>query len=171
MKYWNYQITFAEIPDEITLCINITNCPIHCVDCHSKHLWKDIGEELTTQTLTRLIKPGISCVCFMGGDNDYDELRELVEFIRKEYTDLKVALYSGRDSVQQLLELSGPWLNSLDYIKVGPYKKEYGGLDHHTTNQRLYEISKFSSLSLASIVVKGVRYRVTGNDITYKLQK
>ena len=27
MKYTGTEITFAEVPDEITLCINISNCP------------------------------------------------------------------------------------------------------------------------------------------------
>lgn len=26
LKYLNTQVTFAEVPDEITLCINITGC-------------------------------------------------------------------------------------------------------------------------------------------------
>ena len=26
MKYTGVEITFAEVPDEITLCINISNC-------------------------------------------------------------------------------------------------------------------------------------------------
>ena len=47
LKYSNYEITFAEIPDEISLCINLTNCPHRCVGCHSPWLQKDNGTPLT----------------------------------------------------------------------------------------------------------------------------
>ena len=45
LKYYNAMVVFEEIPDEITLAINITNCPCHCVGCHSKFLWEDVGTE------------------------------------------------------------------------------------------------------------------------------
>ena len=31
-------------------------------------------------------------------------------------------------------------LNNLDYLKVGPYVEEKGGIDNPNTNQRFYEI-------------------------------
>ena len=43
MKYVNESVVFAEIPDEVTLAINISNCPCRCPGCHSKFLWGDIG--------------------------------------------------------------------------------------------------------------------------------
>ena len=45
-KYLDTQIVFAEIPDEITLAINITNCPFRCPDCHSPELQRNIGNNL-----------------------------------------------------------------------------------------------------------------------------
>lgn len=45
-KYLDTQIVFAEIPDEITLAINITNCPFRCPDCHSPELQRNIGKDL-----------------------------------------------------------------------------------------------------------------------------
>ena len=49
LKYYNYMVTFSEVPDEISLCINITGCPIRCTDCHSKFLWENIGKEITDE--------------------------------------------------------------------------------------------------------------------------
>ena len=46
MKYQYAKVTFQEIPDEITLCIAISGCKIHCKDCNQKNLWKDKGKEL-----------------------------------------------------------------------------------------------------------------------------
>ena len=36
------QVVFEEIPDEVTLAIEITNCPGMCVGCHSPWLRGDI---------------------------------------------------------------------------------------------------------------------------------
>ena len=49
MKYLNTEIGFIEFPNEISLLINITNCPFHCEGCHSPELWENIGIELTKQ--------------------------------------------------------------------------------------------------------------------------
>ena len=68
LKFKEIKVVFREIPEEITLAINITNCPIKCKDCHSKHLWENIGSDLTITKLNHLIteNEGISCICFMG---------------------------------------------------------------------------------------------------------
>lgn len=47
LKYVNGGVVFQEIPDEVTLSINISNCPCHCPSCHSQYLWKDIGEQFS----------------------------------------------------------------------------------------------------------------------------
>lgn len=139
LKYTDTQVTFREIPEEITLCINISGCPIKCKDCHSKELWEDIGEELTIEKLRSLIQEnkGITCVCFMGGDSDCKSLLELVQSV----TDVKTAFYSGRDKLTEILNYKEllKWLN---YFKLGSYKKELGGLDNPNTNQRLYMVHK-----------------------------
>ena len=71
LRYADYDIVFQEIPDEVTLAINLSNCPNHCKGCHSAYLMEDIGEPLTEESLSTLLgKYGkaITCVCFMGGD-------------------------------------------------------------------------------------------------------
>jgi len=44
-----------------------------------------------------------------------------------------VGWYSGKENLSSEIDL-----NYFDYIKIGPYKEELGGLDKPTTNQRLY---------------------------------
>lgn len=139
LKYTTTQVTFREIPDEVTLCINISGCPIHCPDCHSKELWQDIGEDLTRSTLLRLIEQnkGITCICFMGGDSDIGYIKELIFLINETYKgSIKTAWYSGEDVLHPIMMVE------LDYYKYGSYKKELGGLDSKTTNQKLYQINK-----------------------------
>lgn len=138
LKYTEYEITFREIPDEITLCINISGCPNRCPECHSKHLWEDIGEPLNLESLHKLIDPckqGISCVALMGGDQSPAEINYLTKLIKVNFSNVRVAWYSGREQISDDIDRS--WF---DYIKIGPYKSEFGPLDSKTTNQRLYRV-------------------------------
>ena len=130
------QIVFSEIPDEVTLAIEITNCPGNCVGCHSPWLREDIGEELTPDKLFELIEKnkGITCVVFMGEGKDPEALKWLAMDIHARYPHLKTALYSGRKEVEKEYDLY------FNYIKIGPYIHEFGPLNYETTNQRLYQI-------------------------------
>ena len=139
IKYLETLITFAEIPDEITLCINITNCPCNCNGCHSSYLSKDIGEELNNDVLDKLISDnsGISCIAFMGGDSSPKEINDLAKYVKDKYS-ISIAWYSGRQELSKDINL-----DNFDYIKLGPYIKELGPLTSKTTNQRLYQYGKF----------------------------
>ena len=130
------QVVFEEIPDEVTLAIEITNCPGQCVGCHSPWLRDDIGDELTPDKLFELIdsNKGITCVCFMGEGKDPEALKWLAMDVRVRYPHIKTALYSGRTEVEPEYD------SFFDYIKVGPYIPEFGPLNSETTNQRLYRI-------------------------------
>lgn len=141
IKYLETLVTFAEIPDEITLCINITNCPCNCNGCHSSYLSKDIGEELNNDVLDKLISDnsGISCIAFMGGDSSPKEINDLAKYIKDKYP-ISVAWYSGRQELSKDINL-----DNFDYIKLGPYIKELGPLTSKTTNQRLYQYGKLFS--------------------------
>lgn len=136
LKYVDTKVVFQEIPDEITLAINISGCPCNCKGCHSSYLAGDIGELLYVSTLNQLIfdNNGITCVAFMGGDAGPFEVNVLAKAI-KENTNLKVAWYSGRQELSEDIELK-----NFDYIKLGPYIEEFGPLNSKTTNQRMYKV-------------------------------
>ena len=137
LKYVDSKVVFAEIPDEITLAINISNCPCHCEGCHSPYLADDIGEPLDLQHLTDLIDSsrGISCVCIMGGDANPRAVDDIAQDIKEYYQELKVAWYSGRQELSKEIELE-----NFNYIKLGPYIKDKGPLNCRTTNQVMLEI-------------------------------
>ena len=136
IKYDGVMLTFMEVPDEISLCINCTCCPLSCKGCFEPWLREDRGRELTFDEIDLLLSQctGVTCVCFMGGDQNISELSRLVLTVKK--YNLKVALYSGLDD-------DGTSLTSLhkkfDYIKLGHYDKTLGGLNQKTTNQRMYQ--------------------------------
>lgn len=135
LKYVDTLVSFQEIPDEISLCINISNCPNNCPGCHSAYLKDDIGTPLTYIELMRILKDirGITCVCFMGGDKEPWEIQRLAQFVREK--GLKVAWYSGKQELHEDIRLA-----NFDYVKLGPYVEELGPLTSRNTNQVMYKI-------------------------------
>ncbi len=143
LLYSHYDVTFQEVPGEISLVFDITGCPHHCPDCHSKFLWKYSGEPLGLGIQKAIHKYGstITCVCFMGGDQDIMQLLNYVWLVHYKYK-MKTCLYTGCTADEFLNLTKSPTLAKqtqlLDYIKIGPYIKEFGGLNSKTTNQRFY---------------------------------
>jgi anaerobic ribonucleoside-triphosphate reductase activating protein len=136
LKYVNTGIVFQEIPDEVTLAINISNCPCHCPGCHSHYLWEDIGLPLDIDAIEAFVskyQSEITCIAFMGGDADPKGVNMLAQYIHEEHPQLKVAWYSGRLRIPPIVQK-----DDFDYIKIGPYIKHLGSLKEPTTNQRLY---------------------------------
>lgn len=128
-------VVFSEIPDEITLAFNISNCQNNCLGCHSPYLRHDIGEELTLDRIDTYIKKnsGITCICFMGEGNDLESLTGLARSIKSSWPYLSLAIYSGRT------EIEDEFFEVFDYIKIGPYIEERGPLNDRNTNQILYK--------------------------------
>lgn len=139
LRYTDYDIVFQEIPDEVTLAINLSNCPNRCKGCHSPYLMENVGDELTEESLAVLLRKygsAVTCVCFMGGDAEPFEIERLAKYLTlQSIIPMKVGWYSGK------LELpAGLDTCYFRYIKLGPYIEELGGLKSERTNQRLYRI-------------------------------
>lgn len=137
LKYVNTGVVFQEIPDEVTLSINISNCPCRCPGCHSKYLWANIGVPLTPKVLDAFVNDygkDITCICFMGGDAEPESVNQLAQYLHREHPQYKVAWYSGKTVISRRIEKG-----DFDYIKIGPYIEHLGCLKDRTTNQRLYK--------------------------------
>lgn len=137
IKYYNAMVVFEELPKEIALAINVTNCPCKCNGCHSKYLWDDVGTVLDEDEIDNLIgnNKGISAICLMG----HGTMETLIDAIRlarhiKAKYGLKVGLYSGFKDIR---DIDG--MDVFDYIKEGKYDENLGGLNSPNTNQRFYE--------------------------------
>ena len=137
LKYVGYSIVMQEVPNEISLAINISGCPYRCKGCHSQYLWEYIGSYLADDIDELLNKYDglISCVCFMGGDQNEEDLIFCLDKIKDK--SLKTCLYTGNDSINNL---SNQLLKRLDYLKIGRYIEELGGLNCKTTNQKMYNL-------------------------------
>lgn len=138
LKYVNTGIVFQEIPDEVTLAINISGCPCRCPGCHSHYLWEDVGMPLNTHAIDDFVEEygqDITCIAFMGGDGDPVGVNMLAQYIHEEHPEFRVAWYSGRVRIPSQVRKV-----DFDYIKIGPYIQHLGPLNQKTTNQRLYRI-------------------------------
>ena len=150
LKYVDTKVTFSEVPNEISLCINISNCPCACKGCHSSYLAEDIGNELNGNSIKELINnnKGITCICFMGGDSNPLEVDVLAHFI-KIYFPIKIAWYSGRQELSKYINL-----DNFNFIKLGPYIEDLGPLNSKTTNQRFYKVEESKLIDITNLFWK-----------------
>ena len=138
LKYLDTLIGFQEVPNDVALCINITNCPCGCKGCHTPELSQDICNELNVFEILKFkftYGDGITCICLMGGDSNPKEINELAKIIKGGDVPLKAAWYSGRQYIPDEIELE-----NFDYIKIGPYIEKLGPLNSKTTNQQFFKI-------------------------------
>lgn len=151
LKYVDVKLVFQEIPNEITIAVNISGCPCACEGCHSSYLAGDIGEELTTQVVDRLLArhEGATCVSFMGGDAEPSYVSLLAFHVRQSAPNIKTAWYSGRDTLSSEITLS-----NFDFVKIGSYQPSRGGLNEINTNQRLYAVEGASLCDITHLMQK-----------------
>lgn len=145
LKYAAKDVTFLEVPNEISLTYSLTGCPLKCKGCHSPFLRNTkLGFTLDSEVLEKDIKdhlPFITCVCFLGGDWDTPNLIKLLSFTRKTFPFLKICLYSGYTDVPSDV------VQYLDYLKVGEFIEEFGGLTSPETNQRFYKVPSYEDIT------------------------
>lgn len=136
LRYLKAQELFQEVPSEITLGISISGCQIRCPACNQRELWEDKGIVLGLTELQWLLNQhqGITCLLLLGGEHDIDSLIELFMYA---HTRVKTAWYCGLDMIPK--DKIGI-LRFLEFVKLGHYDPELGGLDSPTTNQRLYKV-------------------------------
>ena len=153
LKVASFDIVFQEIPGEVTLALNLSNCPCHCPGCHSQHLAEDIGEEVNEELLNGLLArygSMITCVAFMGGDAEPEEVAKWANYIHGLQVTgygLRTAWYSGRMNMPKDEK-------AFDFVKLGPYIESLGGLKSEKTNQRLYKREDDSWIDITSVFWK-----------------
>ena len=157
IRFVSTEITFREVPNEVCRSFSISNCGLHCPNCHSPELQQDYGRELDENLFTQFLyrdEDTVSCYVFLGEGNDSKKLKRLLTLCkRKNY---KTCVYTGHKGI----DVGNTYFGLIDYIKVGAYIEELGGLESPTTNQRFYKLTY-------SYDTNTVGY----TDLTYKFQK
>lgn len=153
LKYLNYDVVFQEVPDEVSLAINITNCPHRCHGCHSRILLEDVGSYISNDIdkILNEYHEFITCVVFMGGDQNIPELICLLKKVKAK--GLKTCVYSGLNSIIPFNDA----LQFLDYLKIGSYDESLGGLNSPTTNQIFYDMRKSPQILNNKFQEKGIK--------------
>ena len=146
IKIFSYEIVFREVPNEVTLALNLSMCPHHCDGCHSPWLWSNEGTELTIERISEYLleQPKCrvtTCIAFMGGDNDIERLFELNREVKSKFPNIKTCWYSGLNYTDVSLD-NYKEMREFDYLKFGPYISKCGGLDNPNTNQVFFKIDK-----------------------------
>lgn len=114
LKFYGSAVTFSEFPDEIALCVNISNCPCKCKGCSETFLREDIGVYLTNEKIQELVDANPGCTVFglLGGDINHSDIIRISEYIHKN-TNLKLGFYSGEDYLDINL------IPYVDFYKIG----------------------------------------------------
>lgn len=166
LKFLDTSIGFREVPDEISLLINVTNCQYRCPGCHSPELQEDAGKILDIEALKGLLlryvghsNNPITCVTFLGDGDNLDALGRLIEYCH--YKGYLTCLYTGSTNIYNAVVASR---GTLDYIKIGQYIKEKGALDNPNTNQKFYKINHLQ-------LKDGTHNGWTLQDLTYKFHR
>lgn len=137
------QITFQEVPNEVSLAFLITGCRLRCRGCHSPDTWPEkAGKPLTTSLFIQFVERYqslITCVLFYGGEWQPNSLIEKLQ-IAHQY-DLKTCLYTGQESIAPSIEVH------LDFLKTGPWVESLGGLISPSTNQRFIDLKSGQCLN------------------------
>lgn len=141
LKYQGFTVAFQEVPNEVSLVFNISGCPYKCKGCHSPNLWKYQGRYLSEDFDTVIYQyiDLITCVCFMGGNQNMQELKQML--ITCKMKGLKTCLYTGCNDINELCDI----LEYCDYLKLGQYIEELkvdnyisNGVKLATRNQKFY---------------------------------
>lgn len=144
MKIYHYEIVLQEVPGEISLAFAVKGCQNKCKQCSYESL--SSSHDLTISLYINLLnryKNMITCVLFLGGDWN-TELETYLKLAKA--NKVKTCLYTGLDSIPENIK------QNLDYLKVGKYIPELGGLQSEKTNQKFIHIP-------------------TGRDDTYKFKR
>lgn len=142
---YSHGVTMNEIPDKISLVINLGKCECHCKGCHSDYLWDTYEcDEQTPEELLSLIKSYKSVtntVLFMGGNRNHMDFEEFAETVLKPLHNLgiNIGIYLGAWDAMDLFTAC----KYCRWVKVGAYREELGGLDNPDTNQLFLEVQNY----------------------------
>ena len=144
MKAIAEQITFQEVPDEVSISFMISGCPLKCKWCHSEEqdkdnsVWEVLSEQLFMNKLLRY-KWLITCVCFLWWEWHNKELINYLKLARGNW--LRTCLYTWLLNVNEELK------SNLDYLKTWPRIEFLWWLNSRKTNQRMKNLRTWEDIT------------------------
>ena len=105
------------IQEQKTLTIELANCTHGCNKCNNKTRCENIGQPLTQKVLNAAIdifKRQIDVICFVGGEEEQQELIHLCEDVHKH--GFKTAMSTAYYDVSML---NKKLVDELDYVLLG----------------------------------------------------
>ncbi|WP_299002877.1 anaerobic ribonucleoside-triphosphate reductase activating protein [uncultured Shewanella sp.] len=137
-NFFDVQVVFQEVPDEVSLALTICGCPLRCEGCHRDDIWDPFqGTPLTTHFFKQLLAQYdglITCVVFFGGEWQPTKLIPLLKLAQQ--VGLKTCLYTGMSKIPQRIK------QYLTYLKTGAWQSNLGGLNSKITNQRFINVNE-----------------------------
>ena len=125
LKYTDYTIVFQEVPDEVSLAINLSGCPYRCKGCHSPHLQQETGEELSERVLSGLLQSyahAITCVCLWEVTPKVEAVCRLATYCSYRMGRETQKQPGIRETISLILQAAG----CFDYVKTGPFLEALG---------------------------------------------
>ena len=140
-KLYDVTTSFTEVPNRVSLCFWFSGCTSGCDGCHTPWLVEDVGKRTTTEEILETIARYdgmINAVCCLGGY--ISVIIGCVDIVHQQ-TDHTICWYTENQLKTVAVARGGILLFQLDYVKVGTYNKDLGGLGSKTTNQRFYALN------------------------------
>ena len=145
LKFYNRQVVFQEVPNEISVSFSLAGCKQNCPGCSWKEAVKHLSEQNLTddyyyKTLDKY-KNLASCILFFGGEWNQSELAKRLKEAKN--AGYKTCLYTGVEKPQ----LQNEVIQELDYLKTGRYVEKLGALNSPYTNQKFINVKTGESLN------------------------
>lgn len=139
----HHQIVFQEVPEEVAISFCISGCDVGCKGCHSTELWDaSYGAPLTKSKYLNVLtqyQNMATCVLFMGGEWQPKILISYLKLAQEK--GFKTCLYTGQEEIEESIK------SHLDYLKLGAYDAQFGGLENKGTNQRFLALPGHQQLN------------------------
>lgn len=141
-----YRVSLTEFPEHISFVIEMGNCLQQCPWCHREDMQTFNQEPMFTnivsieEAVKEAVDKGANGIIIMGGTTNGLLMYDVCILIDRLSVYAPVCLYSGSNNPykHEIIVKS----SNLSALKTGSYKKELGGLNSPTTNQRFYLIEK-----------------------------
>lgn len=125
LNYTTEQITFQEVPNEISLSFLIAGCPLKCKGCHSADSWRATSKAREAEVVIKedVITTNKSKIYPINNNARNQLTKEYLETRIKQYQDMIscVLLLGGEWEIEQLIELLQTVKNTNPSLKTCLY--------------------------------------------------